>query len=213
MEMTEQERLEFKEFKAAKAKKEAEERKKTERKTYTQIVDEMLGDVVPRLIGTSNMIAGAKADVVSELGKALELKRDIFKVRDNKMSHTFTSSDGKYRIIFGEYADAVFLDTVNEGVAIVKEYISSLAKDDDSKMIVNAILKLLAKDKTGNLQPSRVLQLRAMAEESNNDRFREGVRVIEESYSPQAGKRYIRAEYRDDVSQGWKTIPLGMTEA
>lgn len=103
-----------------------------------------------------------------------------------------------------------YRDTVEDGIAMVKAYIESLATDDKSKVLVSAVLRLLSRDGQGNLKASRVLQLRKMAEESGDERFIEGVRIIEESYQPTVTKRYIRAEYKDSKN-AWRYIPLDMT--
>ena len=87
-----------------------------------------------------------------------------------------------------------------------------LSRRNESRILVNAVLKLLSRDQQGNLKASRVLQLRKMADELNNERFAEGVRIIEEAYQPAESKQFIRAEYRNE-SGAWVNIPLGMTEA
>jgi DNA-binding FadR family transcriptional regulator len=115
------------------------------------------------------------------------------------------------RIILGVNAIDNYRDTVNEGVAMVKQYIEGLAKDDDTKALVNAVLRLLAKDSTGSIKASRVLQLRKMAEDSGNDVFLEGVRIIEESYQPTTTKRFVRAQYKGE-NGAWINIPLSMTD-
>ena len=74
------------------------------------------------------------------------------------------------------------------------------------------VFRLLAKDSKGAIKASRVMQLRKMAEESQSERFIEGVKVIEEAYQPAISKQFIRAEYKDENGM-WKSIPLGMTEA
>lgn len=56
------------------------------------------------------------------------------------------------------------------------------------------------------------MQLRKLAEESGNDRFLEGVKIIEESYQPVVSKQYVHAEMKNELGE-WKTIPLGMTES
>ena len=50
-----------------------------------------------------------------------------------------------------------------------------------------------------------------MAEESGDEKFREGVRIIEEAYQPTESKRFITAEYKDEKG-AWRYIPLGMTD-
>ena len=78
--------------------------------------------------------------------------------------------------------------------------------------LVSMVLKLLARDAKGTLKASRIVQLRKIAEESNNDRFMEGVRIIEEAYQPAISKQFVRAEMKNEDGM-WVTIPLGMTEA
>ena len=100
---------------------------------------------------------------------------------------------------------------MNEGIAIVKEYLGSLAKDADSAALVQAVLRLMSRDQAGNLKASRVLQLHKMAQDSGNERFQEGVRIIEESYAPTESKQFIRADVKDENGK-WIPVPLGMTE-
>ena len=94
---------------------------------------------------------------------------------------------------------------------MVKGYIESLAKDDASRSLVKAILKLLSRDSMGNLKAQRVLQLRQLAEETGDERFIEGVRIIQESYQPTPSKEYVRAAVRGE-NGGWKPVALSMTE-
>ena len=99
------------------------------------------------------------------------------------------------------------------GIAMVRKYIESLATDEKTKTLVNTVLRLLSKDKQGNLNASRVLQLAKMAEESKDEQFIEGVKIIQESYMPTETRRYIRAQYRDETTaNGWRNIPLGITD-
>lgn len=55
-----------------------------------------------------------------------------------------------------------------------------------------------------------MLQLRKMADETGDETFIEGVKIIEESYQPAETKQYIRAEFKDD--KGWHIIPLSVTD-
>lgn len=52
-----------------------------------------------------------------------------------------------------------------------------------------------------------------MAEESGDEQFMEGVRIIRESYQPTETRRYIRAQYRDEsTANAWRNIPLSITD-
>ena len=209
--MTAEERQEFEAYKLAKEKKAAEAKRKSDREAYTALVDETIAAVMPELTNISEAIAQKKTAAAEAFRGALEMKAELFGVKDDQQSHTFTNSEGTMRITIGHYMLDNYRDTVNEGIAMVKEYIESQARDDASRALVKAILRLLSRDEAGNLKASRVLQLQKMAEETGNERFIEGVRIIQESYQPTPSKDYIRAAVRDE-SGAWVPIPLSMTD-
>ncbi|MEO3299100.1 DUF3164 family protein, partial [Parabacteroides distasonis] len=112
----------------------------------------------------------------------------------------------------GYYETDGYRDTVEDGIAIVKEYIEGLADNKKTKALVKMVLRLLARNAQGTLKASRIVQLRKIAEESEDERFMEGVQIIEEAYQPAISKQFIRAEVKND-NGAWIAIPLGMTEA
>ena len=216
VEMTEEQRRQFEAFQAAEARKRAEEKARQMREEYTEMVDKEIAELMPELIRVSGDIAAAKKKAYDNFKAIIELKEEIFRLRKNEdldvKSHTFTSSKGDMRITLGAYQIDNYLDTCEEGIAIVKEYISSLAKDAESQALVAMVLKLLAKDAKGTLKASRIIQLRRLANESGNDRFIEGVKIIEESYAPVPSKTYVKAEVKGE-NGAWVNVPLGMTES
>ena len=209
--MTAQERQEYEAFKVMMARKAAEAKRKSDREAYTELVDETIAAVMPELTKISEAIAQKKTAAAEAFRGALEMKAELFGVKDDQQSHTFTNSEGTMRITIGHYMLDNYRDTVNEGIAMVKTYIESQARDDASRALVKAILRLLSRDEAGNLKASRVLQLQKMAEETGDERFIEGVRIIQESYQPTPSKDYIRAAVRDE-SGAWVPIPLSMTD-
>ncbi len=212
VQMSAEERKEFEAFKAEREKKRREEERKQQRQQYATLVDEEIAATFPKLREVSEMLKKVKDDIYGSFETILKMKSEVIgAVRDDQSSHTFTNSDSSMRIILGVNCIDGYRDTVEDGVAMVKEYIESLAKDEATKSLVNAVLRLLSRDGQGNIKASRVLQLRKMAEDSGDERFIEGVRIIEESYQPTVSKRYIRAQYKNDKG-AWCYIPLGMTD-
>ncbi|MDR2964014.1 MAG: DUF3164 family protein [Bacteroidales bacterium] len=210
--MTPEERAEFEAFKAEKERKEALQRAKDDREAYKNLVEDQIETVFPRLLETSDYLRDVKQNCMRCFDQALKMKADLFNVKDDQRSHTFTNAEGTRRIILGYYITDNYRDTVNEGIAIIKEVIASLARDKESEILVEAVLRLLSKDQKGNLKASRVLQLRKMADQLANERFAEGVRIIEEAFQPEQSKQFIRAEYKNEIGM-WVNVPLGMTEA
>lgn len=210
--MTPEELEEFKAFQAEKAKKAEEERRKQERSNYAELVDTEIRNAIPMIEELSDRMKSVKSTVYGNFDTILKMKAEVLKLtRDNQRSHTFTSSDGRMRLTLGVNTVDGYLDTAEDGIAMVRSYIESLAKDDNSKALVSAVLKLLSRDGQGNLKAGRVLQLRKMADETGDSGFIEGVRIIEEAYIPSITKQYIRAEKKDEKGR-WRIIPLSVTD-
>lgn len=216
VEMTSAERDLFKQWQAEQARKEAAEKAQNMRATYVELVDKEIESIMPELVKVSGDIAAIKKKTYENFKAIIAMKEEMYRLRtDEKLlvqSHTFTNTKGNMRVTLGAYQVDYYKDTAEEGIAIVKGYISSLAKDEDSKALVDMVLKLLAKDAKGTLKASRILQLRRLADKIGDERFVEGVKIIEYAYDPQPSKTYIKAEVKDDKG-AWKNIPLGMTES
>lgn len=204
---------EFEAFKAAQAAKRAKDERKQNLDTFNAMIDEQIACAIPELKDISEQLSTVKKAVFENFRALLDMKKDIMKMtKDGQRSHTFTSSDGQSRIELGFYQIDNYKDTVNDGIALVKDYITSLAETDETKALVDMVLKLLSKDQKGNLKASRVLQLRQIAEQINNDRFTEGVEIIMNSYAPIASKQFIRAFIKGEDGE-WLPIPLSITDA
>lgn len=212
VQMSAEERKEYEAFKAEREKKRREEERKQQRQQYATLVDDEIAATIPKLREVSEMLKKAKDNIFGSFDTILKMKAEIIGAsHDGQCSHTFTNSDSTLRIILGVNTIDGYRDTVEDGIAMVKGYIESLAKDDATKALVNAVLRLLSRDGQGNIKASRVLQLRKMAEDSGSEQFLEGVKIIEEAYQPTVSKKFIRAQYKDEKG-AWRYIPLGMTD-
>ena len=220
VEMSAEEYAAFQAFKAEKARQEAIDRVNALRENYQKMVESFVSRTIKKLTPLSESIRQKKAEVLDEAAALQNLKSQLLEIDGKAMpkSHTFTSADGTKRVTIGVYETDGYDDTVEEGVAIVKEYIESLANDEKSAQLVKMVLSLLQRSANGALKASRVLRLHKLADESGDARFLEGVRIIEAAYRPTITRTYIRCEKRviDDqggVVKDWEAIPLGMTES
>ncbi|KAA6342189.1 hypothetical protein EZS27_010043 [termite gut metagenome] len=210
--LSEQEVAEFKEYKRKQA---ADAQMKENLKVYSQMVDGEVDSAIPVLLSLSEDIKETKKTVFDNFRSIIDMKTEVLQaVKDDQRTHTFTNSKGDKRIILGVYVTDGYRDTVEEGIAIVKEFIQSLAGESNSQaaLMVKMLLKLLARNSSGELKASRITPLRKMAEESGNERFMQGVKIIEDAYQPSISKNFIRAETKNE-NGAWISIPLGITEA
>lgn len=187
--------------------------KKANRDAYRNLIGETVNGLFPDILATSDALRRHKNIIYKAFREALAMKAELFGVdMEAQRSHTFINADGTRRITLGTHETDAYDDTVEVGIAKVKAFIGGLAKDSDSRMLVDAILRLLSRDQQGNLKASRVVTLQKMAEQSGNDDFADGVRIIRDAYRPQISKTYVRAEFKNEHG-AWVNVPLGMTEA
>ena len=220
VEMTEQEFAEYQAFKQEQARKEAAARIERLRTSYGEMAESFISRTIKKLTPLSEQIRKKKAEVLEEAESLQRLKAELLEIDGKQMpkSHTFTNAEGTKRVTIGVYETDGYDDTVEEGIAIVKEYIEGLASDAKSAQLVKMVLSLLARTANGALKASRVVRLHKLADESGDARFMEGVRIIEGAYRPTVTRTYIRAEVRrideeSGVVRDWEAIPLGMTES
>lgn len=178
--------------------------------TYKQIVSDTVEENFPRLTDLASALTAAKSVVRDSFSAVIEMKQELYGVKEGQQSHTFINEDGTRRIRIGYNMNDNYDDTVESGVAIVKEYVQSLASNEQSQQLVDMILDLLAKDSKGTLKASKVLKLRKYADKSGNARFIEGVKIIMDAYKPIESKSYIKAEYKDALGM-WVAVPNGLT--
>ena len=206
----EQRRQMMEELKAE--EKAAETRRKNEIEAYKSLVSQTVVDCFPRLQHVSETLAGEKRTIREAFAAVLQLKADLYGVKEGQRSHQFMSDDGTLRIEIGFNCRDNYDDTADTGVAMVKEYLAELGDSDNARQAVKLALSLLAKDQKGTLKASRIMTLRKHAQESGSAKFIEGVEIIMDAYRPIETKTYVRAE-RKDENGAWKSVPLGMTEA
>ena len=181
--MTAEEQAEFAAFKAEKEKKAAEQKAQEQRQTYRQMVDDEIAAAIPELKGLSDDIKVAKDSVLENFKAILAIKGEMFNQRHGKdmnfYSHTFTNSEGTKKITIGQYMNDNYLDTAENGIQMITEYIQSLATDAKSQALVGMVMKLLAKDAKGTLKAQRIIQLRKIADQTGDEKFIQGVKIIE----------------------------------
>lgn len=177
---------------------------------YKQMVDEFCVEVFGRMKKVSDQLRTEKERVFGDAELLIKQKEQLFKVKQDRHSNQFTTSDGKYTVALGYRTNDGWDDTVNEGIAKVKEYLATLASTEDGARAVSIILKLLTKDKKGNLKASSMIQLEQEAAKNGDPLFIEGVHIIRDAYRPVDSCQFISVSYKDD--NGVKhTLPLSLS--
>lgn len=188
---------------ALKARLEAEERAENQKRqesidAYKESVDEFCKDVFSRMQKVSEMMRAEKERVFFAANILIEMKEQLYKTKQDRHSNQFTTSDSKITVALGYRTNDGWDDTVNVGIAKVKEYLQSLAATEEGARAVGIIMKLRAKDKKGNLKASAMIQLEQEAAKLGDPLFIEGVQIIRDAYRPVDSCQFISVSFKDD---------------
>lgn len=200
---------------ALKAQLEAEERAEKQKReesidAYKQSVDEFCRDVFARMKRVSDQLRVEKERVFEASDILIQMKEELFNTKQDRHSNQFTTSDGRITVALGYRINDGWDDTVDIGIAKVKEYLRSLTSTEEGAKAVEIILKLLAKDKKGNLRASSMIQLEQHAARYGDPLFVEGVKIIRDSYRPVDSCQFISVQWKDE--NGVKhTLPLSLS--
>lgn len=100
--MTAEQLAKWEAFQEAEKKKEAAERRKQQRETYAQLVDQELETALPELRSLSEQIKTVKDTVFGNFDTVLKMKAEVVGFKeDGQWSHTFTNQESTMRLTLG----------------------------------------------------------------------------------------------------------------
>lgn len=208
------EKLTEKEKAELRAKLEAEDKAKKQkqqedRETYKTLTDKFVTTNIKKLQNLSSQMMLVKQEVFRDADLLINMKDELFKTKVDRRSNTFTTQDGLMSITLGNRVNEGWDDTVNAGIAKVKDYLASLAKDDDTAALVETVMGLLAKDRKGNLKASKVLELEKLAQKKQDEMFLDGIAIIRAAYRPEPSCQCIEVTLKDENGNEIK-LPLSL---
>lgn len=195
-----------------KAQLEAQERAEKQKReddvnAYKDLVSGFCHRTKDRLLALSGQMRHHKDEVFNDVESIIQLKEALYNTKVDRHSNSFTA-DG-ITVTLGRRTNDGWDDTVEVGISKVKDFLGTLAKDEDSAKLYKAVMQLLSKDRKGNLKASAMLQLEKYAAEWNNPLFSEGVSIIRAAYSPVETCDFISVSYKDKEGKV-HAIPLSL---
>lgn len=194
----------------------SEEKKKEEalvqqrRDSYKELVDETVRTAVVKLTELSNEMMRVKQEVFNDFATLIETKNELFKVKIDRQTDSFTTSDSSMCVTLGNRTNEGWDDTVDAGIEMVKEYMASLATNAETAILIETIMGLLAKDRKGTLKANKVLELERLAVKSQNATFLEGIKIIKDAYRPVPTCQFISVKLKDKEGKEVQ-LPLSLS--
>lgn len=208
------EKLTEKEKAELRARIEAEDKAKKlkqeqDRETYKTLTDKFVTDNVKKLQNLSSQMMQVKQEVFKDAELLIDMKDELFKTKADRRSNTFTTQDGLMSITLGNRINEGWDDTVNAGISKVKDYLGTLAKDENSAALVETVMGLIAKDRKGNLKANKVLELEKLAIKTQDEKFLDGIAIIKAAYRPAPSCQFIEVTLKDEKGNDVK-LPLSL---
>lgn len=191
-------------------KRQEELRVQNERESYKELVDSTVKSAVKKLRALSNEMMQVKQEVFRDFAELIATKNELFSVKVNRQSDSFTTSDGTMNITLGNRTNEGWDDTVEAGIEKVKEYMSSLATNEETAMLIETIMGLLSKDRKGTLKANKVLELERLAVKSQDAKFLEGIKIIKDAYRPVPTCQFISVRIKDKEGKE-QQLPLSLS--
>ena len=211
----EKEQLAREAFKS-KEKEFAKRAKEEQEAHYKQLVDETIEKAVESVGELNIKMTIVKKQIFNDFDTVIALKNELYTgqkwLKTDRVTNTFTNQEGNKRVTVGYHTNDNYLDTYTEGVKLVEEYISSLATDENGQKLADMVKVLLSeRGKGGQLKAQNVLRLQRMANDSKNETFIEGMRIISDAYSPTKSKQFVKVEIKGEHNE-WVTVSTNMTD-
>ncbi len=178
----------------AKALAKAEKAKKQDNyNAFKELTAEFIARNINPLLDLHTLNEKAILSLFKDFEPILAIRKDLYGDKPQD-SYTSTLQDGSQSITIGYNVIISFDGTESEGVQKIKNYLGTLASDDDNAKKLSASLNLLLKPngKTGMLKPNVVLQLKVLRDQYNNEDFDEGIEIIEKAQIFNRTTQYVR---------------------
>lgn len=176
--------------------------------TLKTLQDEFCNGWLPELIKFSEEQSNIVDAVFADTAPLISLKSELYEVSDDQGSHTFTARNGSGSITTGYNMVIGFDGTSDIGVQKIQKYLSSLSTDDVNRVKIEQILDVLMKrNKKGQLNPTRIVDLSNLKSKINDDDFSDGVDTVVAAQFKTRTSSYVEGWIRK-ISENGKEIKI-----
>lgn len=178
--------------------KEKKEKLKQDKESFKDLTKLFVKKNIDQLVDFKKIVEKQVNQLFEDYNVIKELKQSVYGPSDQD-SHTSTLQDGSASITIGHNVSIKFNGNESAGLKKINEYLNSLASDEENfnklKKAINIYLK--RNPKTGDLSPSKIIELNSLRKDFNSELFDEGLDIIIESQIRTRNSTYV---------SGWKFI-------
>lgn len=200
--------LSTEELEAALAQKRESERltRENQRKSYEALKVETIEDLAPMADELSLLLMRFRDKAFTQLGTLYSLLQDYSK-RHQDGKGNFKIENNDFRILFKKQGKGTFDERSEQAEKHIIDFLNTRYNGDlDTK---DLILSLMERKK-GDLDINMIQKLYNMEDRFDDENWREGIRLLKESYSFKHSKDYI-SFFKKGRNNQWEGINLNFS--
>lgn len=200
--------LSAEQLEAALAEKREAERKDREAKraSYEALREETLEELSETAEQLSLALERFNSKAFTQMRILYELLQDYSK-RHKDGKGNFEIKNEEFKIMFKKQGKGTFDERSVQAEKHIIDFVNSKFEDDvDTRDLIMSLLER----KKGDLDVDLIQKLYAMEDRFDDDNWREGIRLLKESYSYNHSKDYL-AFFKKDRNNQWKGINLNFS--
>jgi len=188
-------------------KEEANVQANQKRKAYEDTKNSVIIDLCQKALGLNAALKAFKKQAFEDLGALYELLQEYSKRHsDGKGNFTVETQDGTYKIEFSRQNLGFFDERADQGERHIIDFVNSqFSGDPTTKKLITSLLER-SKDK---LDIKLVQKLYAMEADYQDNNWKEGIKLLKESWTPSNTKDYIR--FFRKVNTAWVSIDINFS--
>ncbi|UDQ55020.1 DUF3164 family protein [Chryseobacterium indologenes] len=184
---------------------EATEREQ-KREQYESLKSNVINELAPYADQLSANLMAFKKKAFDDLGSLFDLLKDYSK-RHQDGKGNFKIEDENFKIQFKRQGKGSFDERSHQAEKHIIDFLSSKYKgDQDTKDLIMSLLER----KNGALDILLVQKLYSMEDRFDDDNWREGIKLLKESYSFSLSKDYVSFFKKNDKNE-WEGINLNFS--
>ncbi len=189
------------------AKKQVEDQERQEkRRDYEALRDSTVSTMVQKAANLNVMLKSFKDEVWGDLETLYKLLQEhSSRHADGKGSFTLQTTEGDMRVSFKRQDNTKFDERATQAEKHILDFIAD--QFGDTAPTSKLIRKLLERKK-GQLEKDEVLKLISMKDDFDNDNWRKGIELLQESIVPGETRYYAKFEIKNSDGDAWKQISL-----
>ena len=175
---------------------------------YEKERDAAIGQLMDAAREASLALARLKSMATSVMdGQHMKLEEYGALRKNSKGGFNVTNSAGTARVTRRIDSDPKWDERAEKGVELIKEFLADAVKKRDKKLF-EILLSFLERNKKGDLEYAKVLTLMQHRDKYSDERWLEGLRLLEESYSLiRKGFAYY-FEVKEKEGDKWQKVEL-----